>query len=277
MMKTVVNYSVFALCLLFTVTSVSAQNKIKGSRNVIEESQNLGIFSKLIVTDELEVKLLKGLPGYDLEMDDNLIREIDFDIDGDVLRIGTRAEIRSSKKLEITVRYQNLNEITLEKKAKVTLESTIESKQFKGIFRGGSEFEGEIRADSLAIQIGGNSKFEGDIKSDRFFLDMTENAFAEIDIDTDEFTLTASSRSDIELKGNVNDANINLTGSAQLKAKSLDIDKIILAGRESSEASLRADKDISIDLADKSTLFLYGDPDIVISKFSDSAKILKEN
>lgn len=273
-------YKNVALLLLIIMTSCTAaaqREKVKGSRNVKEMSEPLRAFTDIKVTDGLEVTLIADAQtGFDLEMDDNLLELISFDIRDSLLLVSTRKEIRSSKRLNITVRFTELHSVSLDAKSKVTTKSTLESNVFKGNFLDGSEFEGEIRAETAIITANSNSKFEIDYNGDDLTINMNDNAFAKADINTDTFTLTAMGRTDLDFKGNAKDAKLNLSDNAEFKGRAFDVDEVIVVGRNSSSAIISVDKDIIVDLADKGEIQLYGEPKITMERFADSASLLKK-
>lgn len=263
--------------LVLVTTVVTAQReKVKGSRNVKEVSEQLRPFTDIKVIDGLEVTLIADAQtGYDLEMDDNLLELIDFDIQDSLLLVSTRKDIRGAKRLNITVRFTELQSVSLEAKSKIASKSAIKSDSFTGSFLDGSEFEGEIQAETANITVNSNSKFEIDFTGDDLNMNMSGNAFAKADINTKTYTLTATERTDLELKGNAQTATINLNDNAEFKGRAFDADTITIVGRESASIIVSADEQITIDLADKSELQLYGEPKIIIERFSGSAKLLK--
>lgn len=263
--------------LIFTVVCSYGQDRVKGSRVVTDVSERLPTFTKVNVTDGLEITLLKsGTEGYDLEMDDNLVELINMDVKDSILTVSLRKTIRSSKKLDITVRFNEISEIQVDQKARVTSQSVIETPHFKGAISGNGFLQAEIKAPEGSFTINESSKLELDYRGDRLSINASDNAFALGDINTEEFDLVASGRSDIDFKGNALETVITLDETADFKGKTFDSDAVKVILRGSSKATLSVDKDILIDMSDKSTLNLYGEPSITIERFSGTSTLQKK-
>ncbi len=266
------------LLIVFTVNTINAQNgKIKGSRNVIQVSEDLKPFTAIKATDGLEITLIKdSKTGFDLEIDDNLVDIIMFDIKDSLLVVSKRKTIRSSKKLDIIVRFQELNAITVNDKSKISTSSIIKADSFEGNFMSGGSFEGEIDATTAVITANESSKVKLDYKGDDITLNLSDNATITMDVNTDVFELTAAGRSDSNIKGNANTATINVNDTAEVKARTFDVDILNINGRDSSSTIITTDKEVVIDLNHKSSLQLYGVPVITVKQLAGTSKILKK-
>jgi len=275
-----INYikAVVVLLVVFTTYNTTAQKgKIKGSRNVIQVSEDLEAFNAIKVTDGLEVTLIKdSSTGYDLEIDDNLVDVIDFEIKDTLLVVSKNKTIRSKKKLDIIVRFKELNTITVNEKSKIETNSIIKTNDFKGNFMSGGSFEGEVDAKTAVITANENSKVKLDYLGDDIKINLSDNATITMDINTDIFELTAAGRTDSNIKGNANAATINANDTAEVKARTFDVDILNVNGRDSSSIIITTDKEIVIDLNHKSSLQLYGIPVITVKQFAGTSRILKK-
>lgn len=268
------------LCSLFIlIASITyGQDRVKGSKVVINVSESLSTFKRLSVTDGLEVTLLQSdMLGYDLEMDDNLVELIRMDVRDSLLTVSLSKTIKRSKKLNITIRFNELQEIKVDAKARVYSQSIIETSRFKGIILGNGLLEAEIKAPQCSFSINESSKLVLDFRGDDLTINATDNAFANGDINTETISITASGRSDIDFKGNAQRMAIALDETADFKAKSLDVDEVNVNLRGSSKTDLNVDKEIIIDVSDKSMLNLYGSPKITIERFSGQATLQKRD
>ena len=277
-MKNLYMKSMAIAVLMFVTTAVTAQReKVKGSRNVKDMSEMLRPFTDIKVTDGLEVTLITDTKeGYELEMDDNLMELISFDVRDSVLLVSARKDIRSAKRLNITVRFVTLNSVTLDAKSKVKAQSPLKTDFFRGSFLEDSQFQGEVKARQATITANSNSKIEMDYMGDDLTMNLSDNAFAKADINTKKYTLTASGRTDLELKGNAQTVTLSVNDSAECKARAFDADVISVIGKESSTTIVSADKEVIVDLSDKSELHLYGEPKLSIERFVGTSKILKK-
>lgn len=270
-----------SLLVLILVTGFSAtaqRERVKGSRNVKEMSQSLLAFNAIKVIDGLEVTLIADSePGFDLAMDDNLLELINFNIRDSMLVVSTSKDIRSAKKLEISVRYTQLHTVLVQAKSKVVAQSIIKAETFNANVTSGASFEGEIKATKANLMANESSKLDIGYIGDDLELIVSDNAFAKADINTERFTLTATARTDVELTGNAETATITLADTAECKAGAFKTDMTTIVARGSANARVSADKEITIDLSDKSELELYGDSKIIVERFAGSAKLLKKD
>ena len=103
--------------------------KIKGNRSVITVNKPLNTFSHLQVTDDLEVVLESGNRKKLIEADDNLIDILRFEQDGDTLKISSFYTITGNKELKITLTYQHLETLRVERGG-VVAEQSIDAGTF---------------------------------------------------------------------------------------------------------------------------------------------------
>ncbi|TVZ50892.1 GIN domain-containing protein [Dokdonia sp. Hel_I_53] len=277
-MKKITIRTIILTLLILATLSVSAQReKIKGSRNVKELSEPLRPFTDIKVIDGLEVTLIQdATTGYDLEMDDNLLEIISFDIRDSTLLVSTRKDIRSSKKLNIIVRFEELNSVTVAAYSKVISKSTINTEDFACNLTSDSVFEGEIKSENAVITADESSKVDVEFKGDEIRFNLKNNAFAKADINTEKFVVMASGRTDMNFKGNAEEATITLTDNAEFKGRAFAVDQASLVLKDDTNALISIDKDLVLDMNHKSELELYGSPSIVIEKLAGNSKILKK-
>lgn len=94
------------LLFVLTFTTIQAQEKIKGSRNVTVEQTEIEPFTAMEIGEEFEVVIVKGPTAMiEIEADDNLHEVIDVDVIGNVLYLQTIKEIRRSKRLRVRVTF----------------------------------------------------------------------------------------------------------------------------------------------------------------------------
>ena len=103
MKKVIYSLSFF---LLFSLTTIFAQEKLKGNKEVTTEIRNISDFSKIEVIDNVEVLLVYNPnQSIEIETDSNLHEAILTELNNDVLTIKTSDKITRKKKLLITVKY----------------------------------------------------------------------------------------------------------------------------------------------------------------------------
>lgn len=269
-------YLSLVIIMLVTISITAQRGKIKGNRIVGELSESLKPFTAIKVIDGLEVTLIKdATEGYDLEMDENLFDAISLNVRDSTLVISAIKNITRSKKLDIIIRYKQINAITVQGKSKVISGSSIESDNFALTLISGGYFEGDIVSTIGRVTANENSKCELTYRGDDITFIMSDNAFAEVDVNTNIFNITASGRSDINVKGNAAEAMVNVMETSELNGKVFDVDQATVSGRDSGKVIMSVDKDIIINLDNKSEVQLYGMPAIVVEQLAGTSKILK--
>ena len=98
--------SLSLLLFSFFAITVQAQDKIKGSRNVIKEERDLSEFNALDVRGDLEVVIKNsGTARVEIEADDNLLEIISTEVIDGTLVIKPLKEISRSKRQKVTVEF----------------------------------------------------------------------------------------------------------------------------------------------------------------------------
>jgi hypothetical protein len=262
--------------LLCTVGLVNAQRKpkIKGSRNVVVVENPLPEFRHLVLVDDLEVKLEQGAEGYRIEADDNIIDILKLEVQDSTLRISSFYDITAKKKLDITVYIRDLQSIRMD-------EGYVETPEL-------------INLDQTEIKSGGYSRLKLLLKTAVFKMEMTENSVADLNISTDSLHLKMGDRTDALLFSVNNAMGVNLSESASLKLEGISERLFVYSGdntevkgdrmeaakveatlSESTTARLQATTNIEIRAGGNSRLFLYGQPEIRILRFTENANLKK--
>lgn len=79
----------YLLYSLFLIPLLSSCHFITGSGNIITQTRNVGNFKKISASHGFEVEFRYGSsPSVELEVDDNIMKYVDAEVDGDVLKIG---------------------------------------------------------------------------------------------------------------------------------------------------------------------------------------------
>src|SRR5690606_8463298 len=104
------------ISVLFCGTGFSQRTPtIKGNGKITEVTEVLPSFNALELVDNLDLFLEpSNETGYSISADENLIDVLKLKVEDKTLKISSYYKITSKKKLEITIRYNDLNKITLQ-------------------------------------------------------------------------------------------------------------------------------------------------------------------
>ena len=184
--------------------------------------------------------------------------------------------IQSNRKLKIDLNVINLKMITLNDGAELKGLNKIETDELTLIALDDSNYELDVRADDLLVTMNGDSKGDLAVKGGKLAIILNDNSTLKGDMTIKECELEVNERSEFEMDGDVEDLKLTATGSAKIKARTLRAEKVNVIAADNSEIELNATKEITLYTKDKSTFYLYGNPEIKIEGFKDSSRIIKE-
>ncbi|WP_158975554.1 GIN domain-containing protein [Cellulophaga sp. L1A9] len=264
------------ICLFFINFSFGQRKpKIRGSRVVIETTQELEPFTAIELNDDLDIVLRKASDcGYNLIIDDNLVDILKFRVEDETLKISSFYNIAAKKKMEITVFYNTLNALTM-------VDGKIEMKDL-------------ITTDALSINTYGSSKLQLNVDAQIVDVLMLDNSFAELNVVADTLNMSFKDRVDAEIfattkaqnldmyknaqlkiNGNTESMSIHLFENASLKANELDAGDVSLALEASSSAYINVFNNFTLSSKDSGKTYLYGPAAITITDFLNTSQLNK--
>lgn len=249
--------------------------KIKGNRSVITVNKPLNAFSHLQVTDDLEVVLEAGNEeAVRIEADDNLIDILRFQQDGDTLKISSFYTITGSKELNITLTYQNLKTLQVERGG-VVAEQSIDAAAFDIHLSEGATANIAVRASEVQLHMEGNASSELNIVSDSLAARFADQSKAFIYSSEGAMDFSLSGRAAVTLEGTGTSLTVSMTDNAALKAAGMQVNRITAFLNANVQAHLYAITNLAFEGRDKSKLFVYGEPKIEVLGFYDTAELHK--
>lgn len=249
--------------------------KIKGNRSVVTVDKPLNAFSHLQVTDDLEVVLEPGNnEAVRIEADDNLIDILRFQQDGDTLKISSFYTITGSKKLNITLTYQNLKTLRVERGG-VVAEQTIEAGALDLQFLDGATAVLTVRAARVQLNMEGNASSELNIVSDSLVTRMADQSNAFIYSSDSAMDFALAGRASVTLEGTGQSLTLSMTDNSTLKASGMQVNGITAFLNASAQAHVYSLTNLAFEGRDKSKLFVYGEPEIEVLGFYDAAELHK--
>ncbi|MEX6627236.1 GIN domain-containing protein [Tenacibaculum salmonis] len=261
-------------------TVVLAQNKqkIKGNKQVITTSNSIDkAFNKIEIDDALELSMNQAdKNSYTLIADENLHEVIHFRVIDSVLKIATTHKISRRKKLKISLDVINLEKITLKNGAKIKGEGIFNSKVIHIDSYNSSEFELDLKAEEVTVNMLQKSKGILKIKATNTTFLMSDKARLKAGVLSDDITAKLMKSADLSLDGTAKKATLSLIESADMKAVGMKISEVDIYTSDSADASIYTDKSLTLYAQDKSKIAIYGEPKIVIKGFKGSAKLFKK-
>ncbi|ASV32549.1 GIN domain-containing protein [Maribacter cobaltidurans] len=272
------NVLFFSLVLLFGFqTFAQRKPKIKGNKNVVEVRESLPVFNGIQLDDDLEVVLKKGTSeAYTLKIDDNLIDVLKFKVEGNTLFISSFYNITSKRKLEITVYYNELNQITMNN-GEISMSDVISGERLDVLTKETSRLELNATADVININMEGISSGDFNVASDSLVMTLKDRIDVKVYSTGDTNNLFMYENASAKLEGATDNFMAKLYGKSTLKAEALEAKNTMLILEDSPEAHVNVLEELQLSSRGSSRTSLYGNPKITILDFLDTSRLDKEN
>ena len=271
---------VLIIALVFTTSFTYSQKKekVKGSKIVTTQIKKIENFSSLEVADNLEVFLVKGTEcGLEIEADDNLHDAIDATISGSTLRLSTLKSISGYKKLSIRVTYtEDFKQVVSRNEATVSAIADIELDNITFKSYDYSNLLLSSKSKNFSLFMDDKSKVELNTKGENAIINLSKNASLKAQVTTTNLTLDLYQKSEAVLTGDAEQMKVRLDNNASLEAKTLAVKNAELTCEAYSSVNLLVKGTLSIDASGKSEIQLYGDQKIDMKRFVDSAVLTKK-
>lgn len=270
----------FLLLFILSTTLAMAQKKekIKGSKTVTTEQRKIGNFDTLEVEDNLEVYLEKSEEtALKIEADDNLHDIIKIELRDNVLHLYTSKEATQYKKLIVKLSYTaDLNLVIANKKSQINAIQEINLEDITIKAFDNSRLFLNVNSTNFLLQADDDTKMEINLKSEKAKIELSKNANLKALITTVDLGFDLYQKSEANIEGDATNAIIRMENNSNFNGKKLSIKNVDLTAESSSSCSINTLTSIIINAGDKSSIQLYGNPKIEITKFSEEAKLFKK-
>ena len=272
-------YTALLLVLLLTNLALAQKNeKIKGSKTVTIEQMEIGDFDVLEVNDNVEVYLDRGEKcELKIEADDNLHDIITLDLSAKTLRINTTKKAVNYKKLIVRVSYtKELKRISAKNEAVINAIKEVQLDDITLESYDNSVLNLNVSCGNFSLKSSDRSKTELNLKSENAAIELSKNASLKALVSALELKCDLYQKSKAVLEGDVTNAKIRLDNNSSFIANNLDIKTAELLAESYSNCSINVNANISIDASGNSEIQLYGDPKIEIKRLMDNAVLRKK-
>lgn len=268
----------FVLLFVTTLTFAQKKEKIKGSKKVTIEQKAIGSFNALEVEDNLEIFLEKAEKNeIKIEADDNLHEIISFDLRDNTLRIYTSKTAANYKKLIVRVGYTNdLKMVTSKNEATINAIQELQLNEITFKTFDYSKLYSNVNAKNFILQANDKSKTELNLKSENAIVELSKNASLKALITAIDLKCDLYQKSEATIEGTVTNATVRLDNHSALTGSKLTVKNATLTTEGEATCSLHVDTNVIINAANKSEIQLLGAAKIEMKKFTDEAKLLKK-
>lgn len=275
---------ILATLLLFSVSFSYSQEKIKGNKNVTTVETILDNFHTLTLSDDFEVQLMKSnKSSVEVETDENLHDVIKFGVVNGELSFKYDMKIRSRKKQNIIIRYtDSLQNFVFKGNSQVNCFNTIDNDSINIIVKDKARFNLDIDTDYLNIRM--NSRSGLSLKSrsqlnlnsknaDFFF---NEGSKLEAIVRCDTLNVLMQESPNLSIEGKADFLKATLSGSSTFNGEKFIVTNTNAILKEDSDYEIQVTDEIILNASDNSETYLYGNPKIIIDRFSGKTRLYKK-
>ncbi len=269
----------FILSLVFCFQAYSQrQPKIKGNRNVVIVEDVLPDFSSIELKDDLDIILEQAdEPGYFIEADDNLIDILKFKVSGSTLEISSFYKVTAKKKLDIIIRFRELDGVTLRDGKMIVKEKITSFDDFQINTYGSSKLELIASASIVDINMEGNSSGDLNIETDSLNINLKDRIDVRIYSVSETNTVEMRKNASARMEGTTDFLTVNLFDSSNFKGSRLEASEAKLDIEGSSNADVNVMTDFELSSRGTAKTHLYGNSTVNIVNFLDKSQLHKEN
>jgi len=270
---------ILLLCMsLFLCISVSAQkkDKIKGDKNVTLEERTFDYFSKIEVNDKIKVTLKQdNAVRLDIEADENLHDVIESELQNGVLILSLNKRIVSSKRFNLTLYVDDLDYIELNDDSEIKGEDKFDFFDINVVLNDKSDIK--IYIDSKTFSTVSNEKSKGNftVKADSISIDLKESSKIKYALNTEKLYVGYSGSATGEFVGKTKELVLNANDNATYKGYELLAQDALVDASNNSNSYVNSKSNLEITAKDKSKVYIFNSPSIVIKSFEDTASLLK--
>lgn len=210
--------------LLICLLANSCERTIEGSGPVRRSELALDQFNEITVKGSLRIVLEYGEPRLIIETNENLHQYIKYAIEKERLTLHTGRYNLRAEKLDITVRFNELEEIDI-----------------------------SGWCDLIS---------KGTVKSNNLTLKITGGGHSQLKIESDEFNLNVSGAATSDIKGKARSGDIDISGAARINASDLLLQEAIVSVSGAADLSLNVEQALDLDISGAAHVDYRGNPSV---------------
>ena len=270
--------SLFFIFLFIFSSEAQNLSKVKGNKNVTIEQTALNAFHTIVVNEDFEIEIIqKDTPSVIIETDENLHEFIVFKVTDSILSFNKTAKITSKKKLKITVNYdENLSNIIVKDYAEINSLTFIDFENGSLITHGNAKTNLLIKANTFNFQGLEKSKVKLNLTSENASIELSNNCKLDGALFVSQIQMTLNEQSNATLDGNSDFIDLKTNDRSNFKGKDFLIETANIIAETSSDVTVNASNEVTIEASGTSNIYLYNNPKIKINRFTDTVKLQKK-
>jgi hypothetical protein len=270
--------TIIIIFLSFSIGIAQNAEKIKGNRIVNIQTTDIDSYHTIALDEDFDIEIVYArTPFVEVEADENLHEFINFKVIDSVLTFNKTIKIASKKKLHIKVGYDDaLKHIETSGDSKLVSTTTLDVENGSLIARESSKVGLTVKSEKFTIDTDDKSKIKLNLTSKNCVLNMSGNSKLDALINTTDFTAILYQRAQSDIEGSCNTSKIDLDNNSKFNGKNFTTAICNVTCNISSDAYLEVQDTITIAATGTSSVYLYGNPKIIINKLTDTSKLQKK-
>lgn len=268
------------IALIFTgICHGQKREKVKGSRIVTFEKKEIANFENLEIEDNFEIFLIKGdVCSLEIEADNNLHNEMNFNSNGNTLRLTTLKEVAGFKKFCVKITYTNDFKLLITKhEANVTAITEIDLENFTIKCFDYSKLFANGKIKTFTLMQNDKSKTELNLKSDNTIIELSKNSTIKALVSAIQLKVDLYQKSVAVIEGDVAELKLRIDNNSEFKGMNLISKNTEIVAEGNATANVNVVTNLLVEASDKSEIGFYGDAKIELKKFTENAIVLKKS
>jgi hypothetical protein len=267
----------FFIWVFLISSSIIAQEKLKGNKEVTIQNRNISNFNKIEVIDNIEVVLsYNQSQSVKVETDSNLQDAVLTETENGILTIKISDRITRKKELKVHLNVNdNLKEINGYNNSKIISKSllNIDSLTINAF----DNADVELKLNSKIVSI--NSKKTSDLKleilTNELIVRAEESSKIKATANSKESIIEVLDRATFIVDGSTTNFELTTLGNASFKGREFESISATVKVSNDSKAFVNVTKNLNISAINSSEIYIYSNPKIILSEFFDKASIHK--
>ncbi len=250
---------IFTLCILLCYY-LNGQST-SGNGNIIEKERKINDFSKIKVSDGIDLNLSQGTNIKLIVIaDENLHDFIKTEVINECLKIYIDGDIRNTKALEINLTIKAIDYLSAEDGSDVDTKTELNLDELSVHLSDGSDLKLELNAKQIDCEFsdGADAEIKGRISNIR--LKASDGSDVEGNFISDAISCEISEGSDVELEGTTKSFSVNAFEGSDLEAFGLKTENCTLNIYEGVDASVYVTNSLVATAESGSDIIYKGDP-----------------
>ena len=267
----------FFLSLLVSFLSYAQKpEKVKGNRNLILQQTDINSFHTIVIDEDFEVEIIYSR-NVEIETDENLHEFIEFQVIDSVLTFNKTARIRSKKKLNIKVNYDDaLQHIETLDDGEITSLTSMGLTNGSLKTQGSSKVNLTLKAEAFSFKSVDKSKVNLNVTADNIKIEMSGTSKLNAFINAPKLTADLYQRATANLEGTSQDALLRLDNYTQFNGKNFTVATCNVTCEIASDVYIEVTEAITIEASGTCGVYVYNNPKITINRFTDTVKLQKK-